>query len=185
MVIVKDIQDALTMKNLIEDVIRRADNCSKEHVLIELDMICATLQKNVNLTESEMEIEAQIEAKKITADIKKLTQVCRVLMGNGVENMTSPELKRDLLVYAKHNPEDFLDTINDPMLELMDDVHQFFNATLLTFRNNGKDVYYNLPNNKKKMMTVPFGEDPHFIVGSFMQSDEGLEVYKLLKNKIK
>jgi hypothetical protein len=133
----------------------------------------------------EMEIEAQIEAKKITADIKKLTQVCRVLMGNGVENMTSPELKRDLLVYAKHNPEDFLDTINDPMLELMDDVHQFFNATLLTFRNNGKDVYYNLPNNKKKMMTVPFGEDPHFIVGSFMQSDEGLEVYKLLKNKIK
>jgi hypothetical protein len=34
-------------------------------------------------------------------------------------------------------------------------------------------------------MTVPFGEDPHFIVGSFMQSDEGLEVYKLLKNKIK
>tara|TARA_R110000782_G_scaffold207642_2_gene296159 strand:- start:747 stop:1502 length:756 start_codon:yes stop_codon:yes gene_type:complete len=133
----------------------------------------------------EMEIEAQIEAKKITSDIKKLTQVCRVLMGNGVENMTSPELKRDLLVYAKHNPEDFLDTINDPMLELMDDVHQFFNSTLLTFRNNGKDVYYNLPNNKKKMMTVPFGEDPHFIVGSFMQSDEGLEVYKLLKNKIK
>jgi hypothetical protein len=61
MVIVKDIQDALTMKNLIEDVIRRADNCSKEHVLIELDMICATLQKNVNLTESEMEIEAQCE----------------------------------------------------------------------------------------------------------------------------
>jgi hypothetical protein len=49
------------MKNLIEDVIRRADNCSKEHVLIELDMICATLQKNVNLTESEMEIEAQCE----------------------------------------------------------------------------------------------------------------------------
>ena len=61
MVIVKDIQDALTMKNLIEDVIRRADNCSKEHVLIELDMICTTLQKNVNLTESEMLNEAQCE----------------------------------------------------------------------------------------------------------------------------
>ena len=133
----------------------------------------------------EMELEAQIAAKQITKDIKKLTQVCRVLMGNGVESMTSPELKRDLLVYAKHNPEDFLDTINDPMLELMDDVHQFFSATLLGFRNNGKDVYYNLPNNKKKMLTIPFGEDPHFIVSSFMQSDDGLEVYKLLKNKLK
>ena len=54
MVIVKDIQDALTMKNLIEDVIRRADNCSKEHVLIELDMICTTLKQNVTRIESEM-----------------------------------------------------------------------------------------------------------------------------------
>jgi len=133
----------------------------------------------------EYELEAQIEAKKITKDISKLTQICRVLMGNAVENMTTAELKRDILVYAKNNPDDFLDTINDPMLELMDDVYQFFNTSLLTLRNNGKDVYYNLPNNKKKMLTIPFGEDPNFIVASFMKSDDGLEVYKLLKNKIK
>ena len=133
----------------------------------------------------EYELEAQIEAKKITKDISKLTQICRVLMGNAVENMTTAELKRDILVYAKNNPDDFLDTINDPMLELMDDVYQFFNTSLLTLKNSGKDVYYNLPNNKKKMLTVPFGEDVNFIVASFMQSDDGLEVYKLLKNKIK
>ena len=133
----------------------------------------------------EYELEAQIEAKKITKDISKLTQICRVLMGNAVENMTTAELKRDILVYAKNNPDDFLDTLNDPMLELMDDVYQFFNTSLLTLKNSGKDVYYNLPNNKKKMLTVPFGEDVNFIVASFMQSDDGLEVYKLLKNKIK
>ena len=133
----------------------------------------------------EYELEAQIEAKKITKDISKLTQICRVLMGNAVENMTTAELKRDILVYAKNNPDDFLDTINDPMLELMDDVYQFFNTSLLTLKNSSKDVYYNLPNNKKKMLTVPFGEDVNFIVASFMQSDDGLEVYKLLKNKIK
>jgi len=133
----------------------------------------------------EYELEAQIEAKKITKDISKLTQICRVLMGNAVENMTTAELKRDILVYAKNNPDYFLDTLNDPMLELMDDVYQFFNTSLLTLKNSGKDVYYNLPNNKKKMLTVPFGEDVNFIVASFMQSDDGLEVYKLLKNKIK
>ena len=131
----------------------------------------------------EYELEAQIEAKKITKDISKLTQICRVLMGNAVENMTTAELKRDILVYAKNNPDDFLDTINDPMLELMDDVYQFFNTSLLTLKNSSKDVYYNLPNNKKKMLTVPFGEDVNFIVASFMQSDDGLEVYKLLKIK--
>ena len=137
------------------------------------------------LEQVEFELEAQIEAKKITTDTSKLTQICRVLMGNAVENMTTAELKRDILVYAKNNPDDFLDTLNDPMLELMDDVYQFFNTSLLTLKNSGKDVYYNLPNNKKKMLTVPFGEDVNFIVASFMQSDDGLEVYKLLKNKIK
>jgi len=133
----------------------------------------------------EYELEAQISAKTITKDINKLTQVCRVLMGNSIENMTTSELKRDILVYAKNNPEDFLDTINDPMLELMDDVNRFFSKSLLSFRNSCKDVYYNLPNNKKKMLTIPFGEDPNYIVASFMTSDDGLEVYKLLKNKLK
>jgi len=76
-------------------------------------------------------------------------------------------------------------TINDPMLELMDTIHQFVMAGFIAYRNNNKDVYYNLPNNKKKMLTVPYGEDPNYIIGSFLQSDEGVEVYKLLKNKLK
>ena len=133
----------------------------------------------------EAELEAQLEAKAITKDVQKLTSVCRVLMGNGVDKMTIPELKRDILLYAKSRPEDFMDTINDPMLELMDTVHQFFMAGFISYRNANKDVYYNLPNNKKKMLTIPYGEDPNYIIGSFMQSDEGLEVFKLLKNKLK
>jgi len=139
---------------------------------------------SVELEYVEAELNAQIESKKITEDINKLTSVCRVLMGNGIDNMTIPELKRDILLYAKARPEDFMDTINDPMLELMDTIHQFMMAGFITFRNNNKDVYYNLPNNKKKMLTVPYGEDPNYIVGSFLQSDEGLEVFKLLKNKL-
>ena len=58
MIKVNDIQDALLVADLIQGVIRRADGCSKEHVLIELDMICTTLQKNVTRIESEMEKEA-------------------------------------------------------------------------------------------------------------------------------
>ena len=58
MIKVNDIQDGLILENLIQGVIRRADGCSKEHVLIELDMICTTLQKNVTRIESEMEKEA-------------------------------------------------------------------------------------------------------------------------------
>ena len=54
MIMIRDIQDALTVEELIQGVIRRAKDCSKEHVLIELDMICTTLQQNVTRIESEM-----------------------------------------------------------------------------------------------------------------------------------
>ena len=57
MIMIRDIQDALTVEELIQGVIRRGKDCSKEHVLIELDMICTTLQKNVTRIESEMEKE--------------------------------------------------------------------------------------------------------------------------------
>ena len=57
MIVLRDIQDALTVEDLIQGVIRRAEGCSKEHVLIELDMICTTLKRNVNRIESEMEKE--------------------------------------------------------------------------------------------------------------------------------
>ncbi len=57
MIMIRDIQDALTVEELIQGVIRRAEGCSKEHVLIELDMICTTLQKNVTRIESEMKKE--------------------------------------------------------------------------------------------------------------------------------
>ena len=54
MIMIRDIQDALTVEELIQGVIRRAEGCSKEHVLIELDMICTTLKQNVNRIEREM-----------------------------------------------------------------------------------------------------------------------------------
>ncbi len=57
MIMIRDIQDALTVEELIQDVIRRAEGCSKEHVLIELDMICTTLKQNVTRIESEMKKE--------------------------------------------------------------------------------------------------------------------------------
>ena len=54
MIMIRDIQDALTVEELIQGVIRRAEGCSKEHVLIELDMICTTLKQNVTRIEREM-----------------------------------------------------------------------------------------------------------------------------------
>jgi len=68
--------------------------------------------------------------------------------------------------------------VNDPQLEYEDEVRQFFDEKLLGLRNKNKDVYFNIPGNKTKMLTVPFGEDPYHVVGSYLQSDDGIDIYK-------
>ena len=98
--------------------------------------------------------------------------------------MTTAELKRDIMIFARRDPQEFLDLINDPMVELQDEVVRFFSATLLQMRNKNRDVYFNLKKNKTKMLTVPHGEEPSYIVASYFQTDEGVESYKLLKKML-
>ena len=88
------------------------------------------------------------------------------------------------LVYAKRSPIAFLEMLSDPTLDLQSKVAKFFNAGILRTRNNNRDVYFNLPNNKSKMLTVPFGESMNYIVSSYLQSDEGIETLKLLENNL-
>lgn len=135
------------------------------------------------LASVELTIDAQVLAKNLSTD--KLLSVSRILMGASVNSMTIPELKRDILVYAKNNPEELIDIVNDPLLELQNEVHLFIDNNWLSFRNNRRDVYYNLPGNKKKMMSVPFNEDPYDAISAFLQSNDGLEAYKYLKKRLK
>lgn len=127
------------------------------------------------------EVDALIAARSLTLDM--LENISRVLLGSSVDKMTTAELKRDVLVFAKQNPFEFLDLLNDPMLELESKVAKFFEDGLLGMRNKNKDVYFNLANNKTKMLTVPFGESVNYIVASYLQSDEGVETLKLLEKQ--
>lgn len=126
-------------------------------------------------------LDAQIAARELPLEL--LESVARVLLGAKIDKMSTVELKRDVLVYAKNNPVSFLEMLNDPMLELQNKCAKFFEQGLLMLRNKNKDVYFNLPQNKKKLLTIPYGEDAIYIVSSYMQSDEGLEVLRLLENK--
>lgn len=128
------------------------------------------------------ELDAQLSARDLTID--KLETVARVLLGSKIDKMSTAELKRDVLIYAKVNPQEFLEVLNDPMLELQNTAAKFLDQNLLVFKNKDRDIYYNLAQNKKKLLTIPFGEDPLFILTSFLQSDEGIEVLRLLENKL-
>jgi len=126
------------------------------------------------------EVDALIEARQLSVD--QVETVGRVLFGKDISKVTTAELRRDILVYAKRDPRGFLNIMNDPMLQLQSKVQLFFDKGFLSFRNKQKDVFYNTDTNKKKMLTVPYGEDPMYIVASFLKSDDGIESLKLLEN---
>jgi hypothetical protein len=128
------------------------------------------------------EVDALIAAKELGINV--MENIGRVMLGLKVDKLSSSELKRDILLYARRNPKEFLDAIDDPMVKIQNMVARCFEASLLGMRNKGKDVYFNLKDNKSKLLTVPFGEDPVFIVASYLNTEEGIETYKLLESKL-
>jgi hypothetical protein len=125
------------------------------------------------------EADALIEARQLS--IEQLETLTRVMFGKDPSTVSTAELKRDILVFAKNNPMEFLNILNDPMLKFQDKVRQFFENKLLQFRNNEKEVWFNTPTNKKKMMSIAFGEDPYEAVSLYLKSDEGIEAMKMLE----
>lgn len=128
------------------------------------------------------EVDALIQARQLS--LEQLETVSRVLFGKDPSRFTTAELKRDVLVFAKKDPRGFLNVLEDPTLRLQANVHVFFENKLLTFRNGQKEVWFNTGSNKKKMVTVPYGQDPYFTVAEFLKSDEGIDALKMLENNI-
>tara|TARA_R100001129_G_scaffold177498_2_gene152436 strand:+ start:1412 stop:2158 length:747 start_codon:yes stop_codon:yes gene_type:complete len=133
-----------------------------------------------DLEEATMELNAQVMAMELP--LEKMISVARAFIGNSVDKMTTSEIKRDLLMFAKSRPEELLAIINDPMLELQDTVMQMEQVGLIKIK--GKNVFYNLKNNKKQMLVVPHNTDPYAIIGTYLQSDEGIQMFKILKKAL-
>lgn len=127
----------------------------------------------------DLEIEALVEAKQLTID--QIETLTRVMFGKDPSTVSTAELKRDILVFAKREPKEFLSILNDPELKFQAKVRLFFENKLLILRNGDKEVWFNTATNKKKMLSVPFGEDPYNMVAHFLQSDEGIDSLKMLE----
>jgi hypothetical protein len=126
-----------------------------------------------------VEVDALIEARQLS--INQVEMLTRVLFGKDPSLISTAELRRDILIFARQEPRDFLNIINDPELNYQAKIREFFENKLLALRNNDKEVWFNTPTNKKKMMSIPFGDDPYDAAGSYLKSDEGLDSLKMLE----
>jgi hypothetical protein len=127
----------------------------------------------------DLEIEALVEARALT--LEQLETLTRVMFGKDPSTVSTAELKRDILVFAKRDPKEFLNILNDPELKFQAKIRLFFENKLLVMRNGEKEIWFNTATNKKKMLSVPFGEDPYEMAGHFLQSDEGIDSLKMLE----
>ena len=132
------------------------------------------------LKDIEIEIEALNVAKNLDIDLAEA--VLRVEQGNKVTNMTSKEIKRDVLLYAKNNPSLFLELANDDNVQLRNFGIKAVEAGLLKLSADNRT--FNWGSNDRKIMTVPFDEHPYSALAAFFKTDEGLEIYKNIEKRL-
>jgi len=129
----------------------------------------------------EMEIEALNAAKNL--DIDMAEAVMRVEVGSKVSGMSSKELKRDLLLYAKKNPQLFLDLVNDDNVQLRNFGIKATEMGLLKLSSDQRTFSWG--SNDRKLMNVPFDEHPYSALAAWFKTDEGMEIYANIEKQLK
>ena len=128
----------------------------------------------------EMEIEALNAAQNL--DIDMAEAVMRVEVGSKVSGMSSKELKRDLLLYAKRNPSLFLDLVNDENVMLRNFGIKATEMGILKLSSDQRTFSWG--SNDRKLMNVPFDEHPYSALAAWFKTDEGMEIYSNIEKRL-
>ncbi len=129
----------------------------------------------------EMETDALLAARNL--DIDMAEAVLRVEIGSGVSNMSSKEIKRDLLLYAKRNPALFLELVNDENVVLRNFGIKATEMGILKLSSDQRTFSWG--SNDRKLMNVPFDEHPYSALAAWFKTDEGMEIYSNIEKRLK
>jgi len=129
----------------------------------------------------EMEIEALNLAQNL--EIDHLEAIMRVEMGSNVSNISTKELKRDALIFAKNNPSIFVDLATDQNVQLRNLGIVAVEQGILTL--SGDNRTFSWGSNNRKLFNVPFDEHPYSALAAWFKTDEGLEVFNSIEKKLK
>jgi hypothetical protein len=131
---------------------------------------------NINL-----EVDALIAARNM--DIDMAEAVMRAEIGSKVSRMSSKELKRDLLVFAKRNPKLLLELANDDDVQLRNFGIRATEMRIIKLSSDQRHFMWG--SNDRKLMTVPFDEHPYSALASWFKTDEGMEIYSNIEKRLK
>ena len=129
----------------------------------------------------EIEIEALTTAQSL--DIDMAEAVMRVEVGSKVSEMSSKEIRRDLLLYAKRNPSLFLELVNDENVHLRNIGIRATEMNIIKLSPDQRSFIWT--SNDRKLMNVPFDEHPYSALASWFKTDEGMEVFSSIEKRLK
>ena len=127
----------------------------------------------------EMEADAILMARQM--DIDMAEAIMRVEKGSSVSSMSSKELKRDLLVFARNNPRLFLELANDDNVQLRNFGIKAVEGGIIKLSSDQR--YFMWGSTDRKIMTVPFDEHPYSALAQWFKTDEGMEIYSNIEKR--
>jgi hypothetical protein len=128
----------------------------------------------------DMQIDALNAAR--TLDVDHAEAILRVEIGSKVNNMSSKELRRDLLLFAKKSPSLFISLANDENVQLRNFAIRASEAGIIKLSPDQRTIHWG--SNDRKLMNVPFDENPFSAFAAFLKTDEGVEIYKSIDKKL-
>jgi len=128
----------------------------------------------------ELEIEALNAAK--TVDVDMAEAIMRVEVGSKVSDMSSKELRRDLLLYAKKNPVLFLELVNDDNVQLRNFGIKATEFGIIKLSPDQRTFTW--ASNDRKLLNVPFDEHPYSALAAWFKTDEGMEIYSNIEKRL-
>ena len=128
----------------------------------------------------EQQVEALVAARNIEIDMAEA--IMRVEVGSKVSNLSSKELRRDLLVFARNNPKLFLELADDENVMLRNFGIRAVEAGILRLSSDQR--YFMWGSNGRKIMTIPFDEHPYTALAHWFKTDEGMEVYTNIEKRL-
>ena len=140
-----------------------------------------SVEAATELDQMEWEIDALNAARSM--DIDKQEAILRVEIGSKVTSLSSKEVRRDVIRLAKINPQLFLQLAQDENVELRNFVIKACEEDIIYLSQDQRSFHWGT--NDRKLMTIPFDENPYSAMASFMKTDEGVEIYKSIEKRLR
>ena len=127
----------------------------------------------------ELEADAILMARQMDIDLAEA--IMRVEKGSSVNKLSSKELKRDLLLFARNNPSLFLELASDENVQLRNFGIKAVEEGILKLSSDQR--YFTWKSTDRKLMTVPFDEHPYTALAHWFKTDEGMEIYTQIEKR--